>query len=53
MTARRSGFLPQNMFAGSHLLRKQQHYFVVFQWCSNKHAQKVGFQCYLVIIISK
>ena len=52
MTTRRSGLLPQNMFARSHLLRKLHHYFVVFQGCSRKHAPKVGFQCYLVITIS-
>ena len=40
----RSGLLPQSIFAGSHLLRKQQHYFVVFQWRSRKHAQNTGFQ---------
>ena len=51
MTTRRSGLVPQNIFAGSHPLRKRQHDFVVFQWCSRKHVQKVGFQCYLVITI--
>ena len=43
MTTRRSGLLPQTFFAGSHHLRKQQHYLMVFQWCSRKHTQNVVF----------